>query len=136
MNKKPLELPELKIEKLFYLEAELHPDINVGDVGRGELIVCPIKGGYFEGDKLKGKNLDFGADWNLLYHNKLGIIDTRYLLKTDDGAVISLTTNGRCLMTEEQAVASENGKFVDPNSYYFRQYLFSARRLRYSEIPT
>jgi len=120
----PLELPACRVEKLFYLEAVLHPDIHVGDVGRGDLLICPIKGGFFLGDKLKGEILDFGADWNLMYTNDLDIVDTRYLLKTHDGAVISLTTNGRCIQTREQLDLEERGVFVDPGTYYFRQHLF------------
>jgi hypothetical protein len=120
----PLKLPECRVEKLFYLEAELHPDIHVGDVGRGYLLVCPIKGGFFFGDKLKGEILDFGADWNLMYANDLDIVDTRYLLKTHDGAIISLTTNGRCIQTRDQLALEEQGVFVDPETYYFRQHLF------------
>ena len=117
-------LPPVEVEKLFYLEAELHPDIHVGDVGRGNLVICPIKGGYFKGEKLSGEILDFGADWNLMYANGLDIIDTRYLLKTDDGAIISLTTNGRCIETPEQMKMEERGEFIDPKTYYFRQHLF------------
>ena len=120
----PMDLPPVEVEKLFYLEAELHPDINVGDVGRGELLICPIKGGYFKGEKLNGEILDFGADWNLMYANGLDIIDTRYLLKTDDGAIISLTTNGRCIETPEQMEMESRGEFLDPATYYFRQHLF------------
>ena len=120
----PLKLPECRVEKLFYLEAMLHPDINIGDVGRGSLLICPIKGGFFFGDKLKGEILDFGADWNLMYANDLNIVDTRYLLKTFDGVVISLTTNGRCLQTKEQLEMEVQGVFVDPETYYFRQHLF------------
>lgn len=33
-NNKPLDMPELKMEKLFYLEAICDPIIPVGDVGR------------------------------------------------------------------------------------------------------
>lgn len=120
----PMSLPPVQIEKLFYLECTLHPDIVVGDVGRGDLMICPIKGGYFEGEKLRGEILDFGADWNLMYRNNLDIIDTRYLLKTDDGAVISLTTNGRAIIDPELDASIERGEFVDPNLYYFRQHLF------------
>lgn len=120
----PLKLPECRTEKIFYLEAKLHPDIHIGEVGRGYLLICPIKGGYFFGDKLKGEILDFGADWNLMYPNDLDIIDTRYLLKTHDGAIISLTTNGRCIQTKEQLGLEAHGEFVDPETYYFRQHLF------------
>lgn len=120
----PLKLPECRMERLFYLEAELHPDIHVGDVGRGSLTICPIKGGFFFGDKLKGEILDFGADWNLMYTNDLDVVDTRYLLRTYDGAIISLTTNGRCIESREQLALEEQGIFVDPETYYFRQHLF------------
>jgi len=119
-----LTFPKVEVEHLFYIEATLHPDVPVGDVGRGELCVCPISGGTFEGEKLKGQVMDFGADWNLLYPNKLNIIDTRYLLKTDDGAVISLTTNGRFVISEEKHNAMIKGEWVDPADYYFRQHLF------------
>ncbi len=119
-----LDLPQLQIEKLFYLEASLHQEIPVGDVGRGNLVICPIKGGYFEGEKIRGKILNFGADWNLMYTNNLDIIDTRYLLQTDDGAAISLTTNGRAVIDPELDQAMEKGRYVDPNLYYFRQHLF------------
>lgn len=122
--KEQFELPPVELEKLFYLEAKLHPDIIIGDVGRGNLIVCPIKGGFFKGEKLSGEILDFGADWNLMYSNYLNVVDTRYLLKTDDGAIISLTTNGRAAIEPEMDAAIERGEYVDPKSYYFRQHLF------------
>lgn len=117
-------LPPVEVEKLFYLEAELHPDIIIGDVGRGNLLICPIKGGFFEGERLRGEILDFGADWNLMYANNINIIDTRYLLKTDDGEMISLTTKGKAIIEPESDRAIERGEFVDPKSYYFRQHLF------------
>ena len=120
----PFILPEINIEKLFYLEAELHPDIKIGDVGRGNLVICPIKGGFFIGEKLKGQILNFGADWNLMYRNNLDIVDTRYILKTEDGELISLTTKGFALIEPELDRAIERGEYVDPKSYYFKQHLF------------
>jgi hypothetical protein len=117
-------LPPVEVEKLFYLEAELHPDIKVGDVGRGNLIICPVKGGFFKGEKLSGEVLNFGADWNLMYSNYLNIIDTRYLLRTDDGEIISVSTNGRAIIEPEMDRAIERGEYVDPKRYYFRQHIF------------
>lgn len=67
--------------------------------------------------------LSFGADWNLMYSNYLNCVDTRYLLKTDDGALISLTTIGRAVIKPEQDAAMERGEYVDPADYYFRQHL-------------
>ncbi len=118
-----MKLPEAELEHLFYIEVKLHKEIGVGDVGRGNLVVCPIAGGRFEGEKLSGDVLDFGADWNLMYPNYLNCVDTRYLLKTDDGAVVSLTTIGRAVIKPEQDDAMERGEYVDPADYYFRQHL-------------
>ena len=118
-----MKLPKAELEHLFYIEVDLHQYVHdVGDVGRGQLFICPIKGGRFDG-KISGDVMDFGADWNLLYANNLDCVDTRYLLKTDDGALISLTTIGRALISPEQEAAMDRGEYVDPADYYFRQHL-------------
>lgn len=119
-----MKLPKAEVEHLFYIEVELDPDIPIGDVGRGDLLICPIKGGTFKGEKLNGVVMPFGADWNLMYSNQLNCVDTRYLLKTDDDVYISLTTNGRAVIKKEQEEAMERGEYVDPADYYFRQHLF------------
>jgi hypothetical protein len=120
----PLEIPALEVEKLFYLEATCAPIIPIGDVGKGELNIYPVLGGYFEGEKLRGEIMNLGADWNYMQHNRVDIMDTRYLLKTDDGAYISITTNGRYINSIEQDQALDRGEFIDPAKYYFRQHLF------------
>ena len=44
----PMEMPELKLEKLFYLEAICDPIIPVGDVGMGILNIYPIRSGLYK----------------------------------------------------------------------------------------
>ena len=131
-----MKLPKAELEHLFYIEVSLHDyEYNIGNVGRGDLGICPISGGRFEGEKLKGDVMNFGADWNLMYHNYLNCVDTRYLLKTDDGAYISLTTIGRAAIKPEQDDAMERGEYVDPADYYFRQHLlFETSDPRYEWI--
>ena len=123
-NNIPMDMPELKLEKLFYLEATCDPIIPVGDVGRGILNIYPVRGGYFEGEKLKGKILPLGADWNYLHSDGVDVMDTRYALQTDDDAIISISTNGRYITEPELDQALDRGEYVDPNKYYFRQHLF------------
>ena len=119
-----VKLPKAELEHLFYIEVELEENVyDVGNVGRGDLVICPISGGRFEGKRLNGNVVDFGADWNLMYHNYLNCVDTRYLLKTDDNALISLSTIGRACIEKEQDDAKERGEWVDPADYYFRQHL-------------
>jgi len=120
-----LKLPELQIEKLFYLEATLHKEMKIGDTGRGgHRVIYPIKGGFFKGKKINGIIMDFGADWYMGYADNLGVVDTRYLLKTDDEEYISVRTDGRLVLNAQQEAALDKGEFVDPKEYYFRQHLF------------
>jgi len=130
----PMDMPELKLEMLFYLEATCDPIIPVGDVGKGILNIYPIRGGYFEGEKIRGTILPIGADWNYMYSDGIDVMDTRYALKTDDDAIISISTNGRYIIEPELDQALDRGEYIDPNRYYFRQHLFfetSAEKYRW-----
>lgn len=120
----PLKLPDLQVEKLFYLEASCAPIIPIGDIGTADLNIYPILEGYFEGEKLKGEVLNFGADWNYKDKDRVAVMDTRYLLKTDDGAHIAISSLGRCVDDIETYKAITSGQFVDPSKYYFRQHIF------------
>ena len=87
--------------------------------GAGTRRIIPITGGHFEGARLKGKILDSGADWQVVTPDGVAIIDTRYLLQTDDGALIYLRTDGfrfgpRGVMKQVAA-----GADVDPAQYQF-----------------
>ncbi len=88
------------------------------DLGNRRII--PITGGDFEGPTLKGKILNNGADWQVVTKDGVAIIDTRYLLQTDDGALIYLQTNGYRHGPAEVLAKVARGEVVDPGSYYFR----------------
>lgn len=64
------------------------------------------------------------ADWNTIQPNHTGRISTRYVLKTDDGAIISLFTDGVARIPVELYVKILSGESVDPAQYYFKQHLF------------
>lgn len=117
-------LPPLEIEELFYLESIVDEPIPVGDIGGKILNIYPISGGFFFGEKLRGELVNFGADWNYRHNPSLSEMDCRYLLKTDDGAFISVRTNGRCTLSAEQRAERMAGGQVDNNAFYYRQHLF------------
>ncbi|CAI7627934.1 unnamed protein product [Penicillium manginii] len=55
----------------------------------------PIVGGNFTGPHLSGKILDVGADWGLIDpRTNIFSADTRYNLRTNDGADIYIRTSG------------------------------------------
>lgn len=80
----------------------------------------PITGGRFEGPLLNGEIVDNGADWQVVADDGATIVDTRYLLRTDDGALMYLQTHGIRHGPREVMTQLAAGEKVDPASYYFR----------------
>lgn len=120
------EPPAPRLEFLYRLYADCAAPIEVGDCGNGFLKIIPIIGGRFQGPRLRGEVLPLGADWNTAFPRNEACrnIDTRYALKTDDGALISLSTRGWSRQTAEVAAERAARKPVDPSRYYFKQHLF------------
>jgi uncharacterized protein DUF3237 len=91
------------------------------DLGRRRII--PITGGALEGPLLKGEILNSGADWQVVTADGLAIIDTRYLLRLDDGSLAYLQTRGYRHGPADVIAELAKGAEVDPSRYYFRVYL-------------
>ena len=91
---------------------------QTSDLGKRRII--PITGGTFEGPAIKGTILNNGADWQVVKKDGVAIIDTRYLLQTDDGELIYLQTKGYRYGPPEVMAKLAKGEVVDPNLYYFR----------------
>ncbi len=84
--------PPIQLEPLAKFSVDLNAPVwelgTTSDAGKRRII--SITGGTFEGKSLKGRILNNGADWQIVDSKGLAIIDTRYLLETDDGALIYL----------------------------------------------
>ena len=50
--------------------------------------------------------------------------NAKYILKTDDGAHISITAKAKCGLLPDQYEAVEANRFVPPESFYFRANIF------------
>ena len=94
---------------------------KTSDLGKRRII--PITGGTFKGPLINGEILNNGADWQTVTADGLAIIDTRYLLKMDDGELVYLQTRGVRYGPPEVMVEVAKGKPVDPSKYYFRLYM-------------
>lgn len=116
------EPPVLKLEPLARFSVDLEAPIwelgHTSDLGKRRII--PITGGHFDGARLKGRILNNGADWQVVTADGLAIIDTRYLLQTDDGALIYLQTQGYRYGPPDVMAEVASGKPVDPSRYTFR----------------
>jgi hypothetical protein len=126
--------PKPSLEFMARFEVELNAGIyeleNTSDLGKRRII--PITGGKFEGPLLSGKILNNGADWQVVTGGGLAIIDTRYLLQTDDGALIYLQTKGFRYGPPDIISEVAKGNPVDPREYFFRTYMqFEASASQY-----
>lgn len=88
--------------------------------GLGRRRIIPITGGTFEGPYFRGKILNNGADWQVVTKDGVAIIDTRYLLQTDDDQYVYLQTKGFRFGPPDVMVKVAKGESVDPDRYNFR----------------
>lgn len=97
--------------------ADVH---KIGAVPHGTRVTAPIVGGHFDGPRLRGKVLPGGGDWTLLRGDGVLELDLRLTLRTDDGALIHMTSFGLRHGPPEVIAAIARGETVDPATYYFR----------------
>jgi hypothetical protein len=67
---------------------------EVGSTPHGKLIIFPVIGGSFEGERLRGKVLAGGGDWVTARVDGTFELDLRVTLETEDGALIYMTFTG------------------------------------------
>jgi len=79
------------MELKLFLEAEIVLG-EVQDLGARRIV--RVMGGRFWSKDLNGTILEGGGDWQQIRMDGVVEIDTRYTLKTDDGALIYLTNQG------------------------------------------
>lgn len=61
-----------------------------------------------------------GADWQVVHPDGMATIDTRYTLKTHDGVLVSVATQGVRHGPADVLARIADGELVDPAEYYFR----------------
>ena len=94
---------------------------DIGAVPHGTRRTAPLSGGTFEGPRLRGTIMSGGsADWQLLRSDGVLEMDLRFTLRTDDGALISMSSLGLRHGPPEVIAAIGRGETVDPSTYYFR----------------
>jgi len=129
------EPPKPGLEFLARFEVSLDaPVLEIGELeGQGNRRIIPITGGKFSGPRLKGEILNNGADWQLVDPGGLARLDTRYALRTDDGALIYIQTRGFRHGPKDVIAEVAKGNPVDPNKYFFRVYIqFETGAARYA----
>jgi hypothetical protein len=93
---------------------------DLGDTPLGRRRVVPITGGTFEGPRIKGTVMPGGADWQLIRSDGVAELEARYILRTDDGAMVPLVNRALRHGPAEVMQRLAAGQVVDPDLYYFR----------------
>jgi hypothetical protein len=122
----------MRLEPLTMVRVTLADILDLGDTQWGRRRVVPITGGEFTGERLSGTVLAGGADWQVVHDDGMITVDTRYTLKTHDGAHLYLSTSGVRHGPPEVMRRLGAGESVDPSEYYFRLFCkFEAGDPRY-----
>jgi hypothetical protein len=93
--------------------------IKAGELKYGERRMVPSTGGRFEG-KITGEVMPGGADTQRVRPDGTAEVDARYMIKTDDGAIVYIHNHGLRAIPLDVVDRISNGETVEPSSYYFR----------------
>jgi hypothetical protein len=115
-------MSDLKTEFLCTVAANVdwRQVIDVGATPHGIRQIVYIKGGTFEGPKIKGVVLPGGGDWFVRRADQVVEVDVRCVLRTDDNHLIYCRLRGINEMTPDVAIKAIRGESIDSSKYYFR----------------
>ena len=113
----------IKLDPLFKIHAQLDDILDFGKSDAGHLRIVRILGGTFEGEKLSGKILNGGGDWQTLRDDGVMELEVRCLMQADNGALIHLTGQGMRHGPPEVMARMARGEAVAPDEYYFREFM-------------
>ena len=105
---------------VFTLTVRIADVTTAGDIGHGVRRIIPIIGGEVRGEKVNGKVLPFGADFQIIRPNELIELEAKYAFETDDGAVVYVENKGLRFGPIDLLQKLKRGEPVDPKLIYFR----------------
>jgi len=110
------------VRSTFAFEAEVTVDAPhvIGPSAWGLRRVVPITGGVLKGERLRGRVLPGGADWQVVRPDGVLDIEAKYTLQAEDGTKIMVTNKGMRHGPPEIIDKLTRGEIVDPALYYFR----------------
>ena len=116
----PAELSTLRYQPLFIFQIEVKPPSIVGATPGHDRRIGEIAGGRFEGERLSGKILSGGSDWQSLRADGATTLNVRLVMETHDGALIAMTYLGVRHGPKEVLDRIARGESVNPSEYYMR----------------
>ena len=112
--------PQLETRYVFTLTVQIAEVTSAGEIGTGVRRIIPIIGGEVRGEKVNGKVLPFGADFQIIRPNELIELEAKYAFETDDGDVVYVENKGLRFGPIDLLQKLKRGEPVDPKLIYFR----------------
>ena len=110
----------MQLATLLRAEILLAPAQELGETPQGRRRIIGITGGRFTGERLSGRVLPGGADWQVIRADGVADLDARYTLETNDGALIYVRNRGYRHGPADVLQKLAKGEAVDPALYYMR----------------
>ena len=116
-----IQLPAPKLTFVYRVEAALGQPVELGETEHGRRRIVPQTGGTFTGPALSGTLLaGASADWQIVKPDGTVLVDIRYTLQTDQGAVLYVQSQGVRHGSPEVLSRLGRGEEVDASEYTFR----------------
>src|SRR5262247_369491 len=116
----PPEMKALGLDPVFIFQIEVKPPSIIGATPGHDRRSGEIAGGRFEGERLSGRILSGGSDWQSLRADGTTTLNVRLLLETNDGELIGMTYLGMRHGPKEVMDRLARGEKVSPSEYYMR----------------
>jgi hypothetical protein len=104
---------------ILHVHADLGEIVDAGTTPYGGRRTIEILGGRVTG-RVNGRLLTGGADWQIIRSDGVTDVQARYVIETDEGHRILVTSNGLRHGPADVLAAIARGDKVDPSTYYFR----------------
>jgi len=96
------------------------PLVSLGPAPSGERRFVPLGSGSAEGPELSGRVLEGGIDWQTLRSDGVLEIAAHYVVRTADGALVEITSQGLRHGPDEVMARLARGEAVPREAYFFR----------------
>jgi uncharacterized protein DUF3237 len=113
-------MPLVSDKPIFTIDSPLGDIQMLGQTPYGERRIINILVGMVSGERLNGKVLPGGADWQIVRSDGVVHLQARYTLQADSGGLIQVDAEGYRHGPPEVMARLARDETVDPALYYFR----------------
>jgi hypothetical protein len=116
----PTEIAALRYRPLFAFQIQVKAPTIIGATPGYDRRIGEVSGGQFEGERLRGRILSGGSDWQSLRADGATTLNVRLVMETDDNVLIGMTYLGVRHGPKEVLDRIARGEKVSASEYYMR----------------